>query len=72
MKEYKPLNMFTKQTEEIDNPFKELTDSIKNMLKAFEELANSMPKYMINEMLHPNKKPRGSIRRLRKEKKNES
>ena len=64
--------MIRRYTDEADNPFKELTDSINNMLKAFEELTNSLPKYMINEMKHPNKKPRGSIRRLRKEKKNES
>lgn len=63
--------MIKRYTVEADNSFKELTDSIKNMLKAFEELANSMPEYVIYEMKHPNKKPRGSIRRLRKEKKNE-
>lgn len=58
--------MIRRYTVEADNSFKELTDSIKNMLKAFEELTNSSPKYIIYEMKHPNKKPRGSIRRKRK------
>ena len=40
-----------------------LKKAIDNMLKALEEL----PKYLRTEMLHPKKKPRGSIRRARKE-----
>lgn len=42
--------MIRRYTVEADNSFKELTDSIKNMLKAFEELTNSSPKYIIYEM----------------------
>lgn len=51
--------------------FSLLKKSLDNMAKALDGFYNTLPKYLRNEMLHPNKKPRGSIRRLRKEKKNE-
>jgi hypothetical protein len=46
------------------NAFSNLKKSIDNMAKAFEPI--SVPRYMWMEILHPKKKPRGSIRRKRK------
>lgn len=36
-----------------------------NISKALDEFYNALPKYLRNEILHPRKKPRGSIRRAR-------
>ena len=47
--------------------FSKLKKSFENMAKALDGFYNSLPRYLINEMLHPKKKPRGSIRRKRKE-----
>jgi hypothetical protein len=33
--------------------------------KALDRFYNALPRYLRNEMLHPKKKPRGSIRRIR-------
>lgn len=46
------------------NAFSNLEKAIDNMAKALEFI--SVPRYMWMEMLHPKKKPRGSIRRKRK------
>lgn len=53
-----------------EEAFSLLKKSIDNMSKAFNEFYNGfnvLPKYLRTEMLHPKKKPRGSIRRKRKE-----
>lgn len=42
-----------------------LKKSLNNISKALDEFYNAVPKYLRNEMLHPKKKPRGSIRRAR-------
>ena len=42
-----------------------LKKAIENISKALDEFYAEMPKYLRNEMLHPKKKPRGSIRRAR-------
>lgn len=44
-----------------------LKKAIDNVSKALGDFYNDMPKYLRTEMLHPKKKPRGSIRRKRKE-----
>ena len=43
-----------------------LKKAIDNLSKALGEFYEGIPKYLRNEMLHPKKKPRGSIRRARK------
>lgn len=45
-----------------------LEKAIDNIAKTFDEfynVYNALPKYLRNEILHPKKKPRGSIRRAR-------
>lgn len=45
-----------------------LEKAIDNISKAFDEFYNAynaLPKYLRNEILHPKKKPRGTIRRAR-------
>ena len=42
-----------------------LKKSLKNLAKKLDEIYNALPKYLRNEILHPKKKPRGSIRRAR-------
>ena len=53
-----------------EEAFSLLKKSLDNMAKTLEGFYNgwnAFPKYLRNEMLHPKKKPRGSIRRKRKE-----
>jgi hypothetical protein len=45
--------------------FSLLKNAIDNISKALDKFYNELPKYLRNEMLHPKKKPRGSIRRAR-------
>lgn len=40
---------------------------IDNVSKALDRFYEEIPRYLRTEMLHPKKKPRGSIRRKRKE-----
>ena len=42
--------------------------AIDNISKALDEFYNALPKYLRTEILHPKKKPRGSMRRTRQEK----
>ena len=42
-----------------------LKKSLGNISKALGEFYEEIPRYLRNEMLHPKKKPRGSIRRAR-------
>lgn len=49
--------------DEVISLFKEAID---NISKALGEFYNDLPEYLRTEMLHPKKKPRGSIRRKRK------
>lgn len=42
-----------------------LKRAIDNISKALDGFYNELPKYLRNEMLHPKKKPRGSMRRAR-------
>lgn len=48
-----------------------LKNAIDNVSKALGEFYEELPQYLINEMLHPKKKPRGSMRRARKESESE-
>ncbi len=48
-----------------------LKKAIDNISKALDGFYNELPKYLRNEMLHPKKKPRGSMRRARKERNSE-
>ena len=48
-----------------------LKNAIDNISKALDGFYNELPKYLRNEMLHPKKKPRGSMRRARKERESE-
>ena len=43
-----------------------LKRAIDNVSKALCEFYEELPQYLITEILHPKKKPRGSIRRKRK------
>lgn len=43
-----------------------LKKAIDNATKAMGEFYKPLPQYLRTEMLHPKKKPRGSIRRKRK------
>lgn len=45
-----------------------LKKAIDNISKALDEFYNALPKYLRTEILHPKKKPRGSMRRTRQEK----
>ena len=49
-----------------------LNDAIETMTKVLNEFFDSLPMYVIRELQHPHKKPRGSIRRKRKYKNKES
>ena len=48
-----------------------LKNAIDNISKALDGFYIELPKYLRNEMLHPKKKPRGSMRRARKERESE-
>ena len=48
-----------------------LKRAIDNVSKALDKIYEEMPRYLIREMLHPKKKPRGSMRRARKERESE-
>jgi hypothetical protein len=43
-----------------------LKNAIDNISKALDRFYEEIPRYLRKEMLHPKKKPRGSIRRKRK------
>ena len=43
-----------------------LKKAIDNISKALDGIYEEIPQYLRTEMLHPKKKPRGSIRRKRK------
>lgn len=45
--------------------FSNLKKALENLAKTLNELYNALPKYLRNEMLHPKKKPRGTMRRAR-------
>lgn len=49
-----------------EEAFSLLKKSLDNIKKTLDGFYNALPKYLRNEMLHPKKKPRGSIRRARK------
>lgn len=51
--------------EEIIPLLKKAIDNIAKAFDGFYNAYNTLPKYLRNEMLHPKKKPRGSIRRAR-------
>lgn len=46
--------------------FSMLKKAIEDVSKALGEFYEELPKYLRTEMLHPKKKPRGSIRRAKK------
>lgn len=50
----------------IEEAFSLLKKAIDNLSKALDGFYEEIPKYLRTEMLHPRKKPRGSIRRARK------
>lgn len=54
-----------------EEAFSLLKRAINNIAKTLDEFYNALPRYLRNEMLHPKKKPRGSIRRARKERESE-
>lgn len=51
--------------EEVRSLLKDAIDNITKALDGFYNTYNALPKYLRTEMLHPKKKPRGSIRRAR-------
>lgn len=48
-----------------------LKNAIDNMSKVLDGIYEEIPRYLRREMLHPKKKPRGSMRRARKERESE-
>ena len=48
-----------------------LKNAIDNMSKVLDGIYEKIPRYLRTEMLHPKKKPRGSMRRARKERDSE-
>ena len=48
-----------------------LKRAIDNVSKVLDRIYEEIPRYLIREMLHPKKKPRGSMRRARKERESE-
>ena len=52
---------------QVSSAFSDLNDLIKSASKALSAYIDSLPQYLIKEMQHPRKKPRGSIRRKRRE-----
>lgn len=52
--------------EEIIPLLKKAIDNIAKAFDGFYSAYNALPKYLRTEILHPKKKPRGSIRRARK------
>ncbi len=48
-----------------------LKNAIDNVSKALDRFYEELPQYLATEMLHPKKKPRGSMRRARKERDSE-
>lgn len=51
--------------EEAISLLKKAIDNIAKAFDGFYNAYNTLPKYLKNEILHPKKKPRGSIRRAR-------
>jgi hypothetical protein len=51
--------------EEVFSLFEKNLDNIAKAFDEFYSAYNALPKYLRNEILHPKKKPRGSIRRAR-------
>ncbi len=47
--------------------FEGFMNTLQNISKNIDDWFNSLPPYLKFEILHPRKKPRGSIRRARKE-----
>lgn len=48
-----------------------LKKAIDNISKALDRVIEEIPQYLRREMLHPKKKPRGSIRRKKRESESE-
>jgi hypothetical protein len=48
-----------------EEAIKILKNAIDNVSKALNEFYEELPQYLRTEMLHPKKKPRGSMRRVR-------
>ena len=53
-------------TEAFSN-LRKVIDDMSNIIEKLYNVHNDLPKYLRTEILHPKKKPRGSIRRARKE-----
>lgn len=47
-----------------------LAKEIENTIEMFNDFYMSLPKYMRTEIMFPKKKPRGTMRRMRRERKN--
>lgn len=47
-----------------------LSKGIENTIEMFNDFYMSLPKYMRTEIMFPKKKPRGTMRRMRRERKN--
>lgn len=52
----------------VPNHISNLKKVVDDISKALDEFYNVLPKYLRTEILHPKKKPRGSMRRTRQEK----
>lgn len=54
-----------------EEAFSLLKKSLDKIAKALDRFYEEIPQYLRMEMLHPKKKPRGSVRRKRKESESE-
>lgn len=54
-----------------EEAFSLLKKSLDKIAKALDRFYEEIPQYLRREMLHPKKKPRGSVRRKRKENESE-
>lgn len=60
------INIFDEMTEAIVGLVNKLSEALEPALKSIQDMIDELEPYQRYELLHPRKKPRGSIRRKRK------
>lgn len=60
------INIFDEMTEAIVGLVNKLSEALEPALKSIQDMIDGLEPYQRYELLHPRKKPRGSIRRARK------
>ena len=56
---------------ELEKAIIQLTKAIEDAIEKIHGVYMSLPKYMRTEIMFPKKKPRGTMRRIRRERKND-